>query len=195
MSGQERGAVIRAATTILVAVIPIGMGVTNSAQAHVTSAPRTAPEFQNAVGLALGYGRITDSDATFWGVAVEYSRAVLERWVVGAGLAWDEETERRDDRQARDVRSLSVLGTVSYNLSSRFSLTAGLEKGFADTDNPSGSMQYADGDLGVGFALGFATPGLPQYVQDSIGLSLNYEYNLSEGESSVSLDLVFGWSF
>ena len=145
--------------------------------------------------MTVGYGKTNDRDAPFWGIAVEYSRAVFDRWVIGAGLAWDEETERFEARPSKSVRTISALGTLSYNLSERFSLTVALEKGFADNDNPAASMQFSDGVIGVGFALGIATPGLPQYVQDSIGLSLNYEYNLSQEETTISLDVVFGWSY
>ena len=180
---------------ILLGIVAIGAGAVTGVQAHTTSAPRAAPDYYNAIGFAVGYGQTNDRDAPFWGFAVEYSRAVFDRWVIGAGLAWDEETERFEAKPSKSMQTISAMGNLSYNLSERFSLTLGLAKGFADDDNAAESMQFSSGDVGVGVALGIATPGLPQYVQDSIGLSLNYEYNLSQEETTISLDLVFGWSY
>jgi len=37
--------------------------------------------------------------------------------------------------------------------------------------------------------------GLPQYSRDSIGLSLSYEYNLTQNETMLSLDVTYGLSF
>ncbi len=56
-------------------------------------------------------------------------------------------------------------------------------------------MRFTNGDLATGIVLGLATPGLPRYVRDSIGISVAYEYNFDENETSLSLDVTFGWSF
>ena len=56
-------------------------------------------------------------------------------------------------------------------------------------------MRFTSGDLGTGIAVGFATPGLSQFVRDSIGFSIAYEYNITQKETSVSFDVSYGWSF
>jgi len=71
----------------------------------------------------------------------------------------------------------------------------GLGKGFADTDRPAETMRFANGDLGTGVSLGFSAPGLPLFARDSVGFSIVYEYNLSQREPSLSIDITFGWSF
>ncbi len=186
----------RWARAILLGVIAFGPGALINVQAQISAPPRVAPEYDNAIGFSLSYGgKNNDRDAQFWGWSVDYSRVLGRRWVAGAALAWDEETERFDSRPDKTVRTFPAIGTVSYNLSERFSLTTGLGKGFADTDNPSGSMRFTSGDLGTVIALGFATPGLPHFTRDSIGVSLAYEYNGSQKETTVSLDVTFGWSF
>jgi hypothetical protein len=73
-------------------------------------------------------------------------------------------------------------------------LTTGLGKGFADTDNPAGTIQLTNGDLGTGICFGIATPGLPQFERDSLGFSISYEYNIMQKETSLSFDVSFGLS-
>ena len=68
-------------------------------------------------------------------------------------------------------------------------------KGFASTDNSKKEMKFNSGDWATGIFLVLGTPGFPFLERDSIALLLNYEYNLSEDETSVSVDLSFGWSF
>ncbi len=46
----------RWAKATLRSIVAIGAGTVTGVQAHITAAPRTAPDYYNAIGFALGYG-------------------------------------------------------------------------------------------------------------------------------------------
>jgi hypothetical protein len=122
-------------------------------------------------------------------------RSLGGNWFSEVSLNWDKETESFDNKPDEIVKTFTVVGTITYAVTKWFSLTTGLGKGFADTDNPERRMKFTSGDLGTGISVGFATQGLPQFVQDSIGFSASYEYNFTQKDTSVSFDVSFGWSF
>ncbi len=149
----------------------------------------------NAVSGGVSYGIQNARAADFWGFSFDYSRTLGDQWFTAVALTWDSETETFLDRPNQNTKTLTLVGTISYSMTSWLSITSGLGKGFADTDNPENTMRFTNGDLGTGIALGFATPGLPQFVRDSIGFSVAYEYNITQKETSVSFDVSYGWSF
>ena len=162
------------------------------AAAQISPPPRVAADYVNSVGFGISYGEKTDKDADFWGWSVEYGRLLTETWTAGLSVTWDEETERFVDRPDSAVRSYNLIGTISYNVTPRFSLTTGLAKEFANDSNSSGSMKFTGGDISTGVSLGYSWP---LNKRNSIGASFAYEYNLSQNEPSVSVDVTLGWSF
>ena len=132
-----------------------------------------------------------DRNAWFWGFAVDYGRALDERWSLGLSLAYDQETERRTGPD-KVVNTLSLIGTVSYAVTEHVSLTTGLGKGFADDDNSGQSFKFADGPWSTGVAVGLTLP-----LKDNLFLFASgaYEYNLSEGETSISFDFGLSLAF
>ena len=105
------------------------------------------------------------------------------------------ETEEIDTAPNVEVDTFTAAGTISYGLTKRLAITTGLGKGFADTDNPSKSMEFTNGDLSTGIVLGWSTPGLKHFERDSVAFSLAYEYNFTQDETTLSFDVAFGWSF
>ena len=108
---------------------------------------------------------------------------------------WDRETEYFSDKPNIEVESFTAAGMLSYSVLDCLSASTGVGKGLANTDNSKKEMKFTSGDWATGIFHVLGTPGLPFLERDSIALSLNYEYNLSEDETSVSVDLSFGWSF
>ena len=165
------------------------------AWAQVSAPVLPLPGYRNSVSGGISYGVQNDRDADFWGWSLDYGRQLGENWIGAASLTWDRETEQFNDSPDKQVDTFNVIGTISYALSSRISLTTGLAKGIGDTDNPTGSMKFNSGDWGTGIALGYSIPGLPHFIRDSISLSAAYEYNISQRETSVSFDVSIGVSY
>ena len=149
----------------------------------------------NSVGVGLSAGAVRERDADFWGWTLEYGRRVSFRWVVGASIAWDRETETVSAKPDKTVQTYTLVGTLSYLISKRFSLTTGLGKGVASDDNPEGTTRFTSGDISTGVVAGFATDGFPFFVRDSMSFSVAYEYNLDQRETMLSFDVTFGWGF
>lgn len=108
---------------------------------------------------------------------------------------WDHETEYFSDKPNIEMDSFTVAGMLSYSALNWLSASTGVGKGFANTDNSKEELKFTSGDWATGIILVPGTPDLPFLERDSIALSLYYEYNLSQDETSVSVDLSFGWSF
>ena len=160
--------------------------------AEIPTPPRGPADSLNAIAVGISYGEQTDNDADFRGWSIDYGRLLNETWAAGLSIAWDEETERFPERPSKIVRSYHLVGAISYNLSARFALTAGIAKQIADDDNDSRSMKLGSGDTAAGVSAGYT---LPINLRNSIGASVAWEYNLSQNEPSVSIHLTFGWGF
>ena len=171
------------------------LAAVSDSAAQVTAPARPTQNYKNVVAGGVSYGFQNARDADFWGFSVEYSRMLGKRWFAAGSLNWDSETESFDDRPDKNIKTYTLVGTLSYGPTRWLSITSGLGKGFADTDNPESTMRFKSGDLSTGIAIGFTTSGLPQFVRGSIGFSGSYEYNIGQKETSVSFDVSFGWSF
>ena len=175
-----------------VGVVALSLLVFADAEAQLSTPPLATANHVNAVGISLSYGEQNEKDADFWGWSADYSRWLNDRWIAGLSLAWDEETERFINRPDKVVRSYTVIGTASYNLTKTFSLTTGLGYEIANDDNTTGTMKFRNGGVSTGLALGYT---LPLGARHSFGATLSYEYNISDNETSVSADVSLGWRF
>ena len=171
------------------------LAAVSDSQARISAPVRPASDYLNSTSFGLSYGTQNDRDADFWGASIDYSRAVGGPWFAATAVTWDNETESFADKPDKETETFTLVGTISYGVTDWFSVTTGLGKGFADTDNPPREMRFTNGDLGTGIALGFATPGLAQSARGSVSFSIAYEYNITQKETSVSFDVSFGWSF
>ena len=176
------------------AVAAVCLASAAPAWAQINATPPPLPTYDNIVGFGVSYGWQLERDAEFGGWSADYGRRIFSRWILTGALTWDRETERRPDRPDERTDTLNAVGTISYGLTEWMSLTTGAGKGFADTSG-GGGMRFKDGDWATGIAAGFSMPGLSIFARDSIGLSVAYEYNLSQREPSVSVDVTYGLSF
>lgn len=159
-----------------------------------TPAFRTDSTFKNSISFGPSYGWIMERDADFWGLSLGYSRQISNKWVFSPSIAYDKETEYKNEAN-KVVNTLTSLVTLSYFLSPKWSLTAGFAKGFIDDDNPEKKIDFVDGDWATGISLGFSLPNFPFWKKESFSISAAYEYNFSQKEFSISLDLVMGLSW
>ena len=191
-TGSSTASCLRTGIWVLVVAI-LGVNIQPSHAAGFISPP-VSPESDSSDSLTVGasVGWLQDKDASFWGFAIDYSHPLSERWGLNGGIAYDKETERRTDQVSKVVNTFSALVTISYQLSEQFSLTTGLSQGFADDDNADQDLKFKGGDLGTGLALGWSYPlsGNRYFT-----LSGAYEYNISEGEYSISFDSGITFSF
>ena len=165
------------------------------ATAQVSAPPIPQEVNSNSVGVGISAGTVVERDANFWGLSLDYARRTSNRLVVSGSVTWDKEIESFTNKQDNTVRTYTAVGTLSYLLTERMSLTTGLGKGFADDDNPEHAMQFTNGDLSTGIVFGYATEGFPFFARDSVSLSAAYEYNIDKNETMISFYLAFGWGF
>lgn len=165
------------------------------ATAQVSAPPIPQEINSNSVGIGVSAGTVVERDANFWGFSLDYARRTSDQLVVSGSVTWDSETETFANKPDNTTRTYTAVGTISYLLSERMSLTTGLGKGFADDDNPEKDMQFTNGDLSTGIVFGYATEGFPFFARDSVSLSAAYEYNIDQNETMISVDLTFGWGF
>ncbi len=153
-------------------------------------APAIDPEDpeKNIMAAGVSVGTPYLRDAVFWGLSADYTRVIASRWSASFALTYDQEHDRPANRPSKTVNTFTAVGTVNYVLSRLLTLTTGLGKGFLDDDNRDREMRFTSGDLGTGLALGINLP-------DLLGLSVAWEWNITQKEPTVSVDLTFGWSF
>jgi len=131
-------------------------------------------------------------DAVFWGFSTDYYRFISDRWSLGAGLTYDQETETRAGMPDKIVNTMSVNATVAYAVTEHFTLTTGLGQGFADDNNPSGSFGFAQGSLGTALAFGLSVPLRGAW---DLNGSASYEYDISENEQIIAFDFSVSFGF
>lgn len=164
-------------------------------EAQILGIPKSpVSDLRNTIGFGASVGPFIGRDAYFWGLAVDYGRRVNGPWSVAASLAFDRDTETLDDGSKKVVDALNAVGIVNYSFK-MLTLTTGLSKGFASTDNPERKMRFASGDWGTGLVVGVSLPGVPWVDRDSFAFSVGYEYNLSQKEPDVSFDVGYALAF
>ena len=187
-----------AAVRVLPILVPVAtLLIASSTATAQVSAPAINRDasFYNSIGIGVSVGSPYERDAWFWGLSADYTRLISGPWSASASLTFDQESDRVDSHSESVVNTFTLVLTVNWSAARWATLTTGLGKGFLDDDNSSGNLEFTDGDWGTGIALGISLPDLPFTVRDAVGLSIAWEYNLTQREPIVSSDLAFSWSF
>lgn len=146
-------------------------------------------EKRSFVSFAGSYGEFLERDAWFYGFNGEFSRRLKNIPIGIAGsLMWDQEEDVKNDKI---VSTFTAAITGSYLIGNRWSVGTGLGKGFMDTNNSDKNYQWADGDWSTALFFGYQ---IPLNLKSGIGISASYEYNMSANETSISLDVSYGFS-
>ena len=182
MNAVRAACLLTAASVLMMAALP--------AKAHVSAGWRNQDsQLVNSFSVGASIGTPYEKeDAEFWGLSVDYSRTLSANWSASASLTFDQATTRQTGRPTKVVNSFAAVLLANYALSPRWSLTTGLSQDFLDDDNADGELRFKLGDVGTGLAIGVAFP-------NSVGLSFAWEWNISESEPSVSLDISYSWEF
>ena len=178
--------------SVVLAAISLIPGLANAAVGG--GSPPTG-DYNNSISFGVSRGEVVSRDAGFWGWSIAYSRRLPRGWMYDASIMWDRETEKRPMTADKVVDSYTVAATLGYGFNDWFAVTAGAGKGFASNDNTEKSMRFQAGDISVGLIGIVTTGGFKFWDRDAISVSFSYEYNVSQSEPSVSMDITFGWSY
>ena len=94
------------------------------------------------------------------------------------------------NEEHKSVVSIAAI-TGSYLLSKPWSAGMGLGKAFMDTANQNKNYQFTSRDWSTAIFFGY---NIPLNLKRSLGLSASYEYNTSGKETSLSIDLFYGFT-
>jgi len=151
--------------------------------------------YLNTVGIGTSIG-FKEGDASFWGVAVDYSRAFKGSWVFNVSLGYDQETSPNEGGASGDkvVNSFTPALAVGYVLSPRLVVGASAGHGILSDDNDAKEMRSVEwgSDFTVGAVFGVTLWQRGPHAIDTMG---SLEYAISDEKWSVSLDLGYGFSF
>ena len=145
----------------------------------------------NNINFAVSYGEILKKrDAWFYGFTAEYSRRFKKAPVgLGLSLMWDSET---DKAKTNPVQTVTAAIAGSYLIGDRFSLGTGIAKGFIDDENPQRAYKFTDGDWTTGLIFAYI---IPTGQATFIGFTTSLEYNISQKEFSLSIDLSYAFNW
>jgi hypothetical protein len=126
----------------LLAVALFSASSATPASAQIVAIPPSKiPQYDNTIGFGISYGPFIGRDATFYGLAVDYTRRLPHGRSVAASLAYDKETERFEDGSKKQIQALNAVGIVNYSFYN-FISTTGLSKGFANDDTADRSFRF-----------------------------------------------------
>ena len=153
-----------------------------------------ADNYRHSIGGGLSYGEKLDGKSDFWGWTIDYGTLFDSGWSFTTSLAWDEETERRRNKPDKVVRSYTPTFVWSRPFHQRWSAGLGFGKGLINDDNRDGDYAWVDWDKewSVGATLLFHAW---QGGRHNINLATALEYDLSEGEPQLSVDINYAWDF
>ena len=145
----------------------------------------------NTLSVSASYGENFTKNAWFYGFSGDYGRRLKNLPVgVGASFMWDEETPRNSNNRSERTFTLAVTG--SYLLTDRFSTGGGLAKNIIKDDNPERKYEWVNGPWIAGlFFNGIAFDFGNSYLSSMI----TFEYNITDDEFSISIDISYGLLF
>jgi len=147
----------------------------------------------NTFGSAISGGFFFDKKATFWGVAVDYSRVVFNNWIINVSFSYDQEHEDLDDGGYSVTNTFTPSIAIGYAISNNIAAGIGLGKGMFDDDNKEKKIKYnPDGGWTIGL-IGVYT--FYQSNQHSFDISFGLERGLGKPETDLSIDIGYGFSF
>jgi hypothetical protein len=168
---------------------------TQAANAGI-SAPARPEEavYKNSVGIGIAAGWVEEGNGHSFGLSVDYTRLVSDRWAVSGLVSFDRFHESVPDDPTVKVDTLTVAVTGSYAISTRFAVTTGFGQVFAD--DADGRLGFTNGSKLTGVILSYSvTGGFPFWARDSVSFSAGYIYDLDGNLGSVSFGVGLGFGF
>ena len=178
---------------ILIVAFTIGVSLKSFAQITPSVFPESGL-YNNTISFGPSYGVMLDRNAQFWGLSLGYAYKFKGPWAISPSVAYDQEFDFSKS-ETQIVNTFTFIGTITYYLNPKWSLTTGIAKGFLDDDHVPKSLKWVNGDWATGITVGYSLPDFPFWSRDSFAISSSLEYNFNKNEFSFSLDLVIGVSW
>lgn len=152
-----------------------------------------APGYNNTFGAAASTGFFFNKDAYFWGLGVDYSRMLNDKWVINISMGYDQEISKSETKTTTIVNTLTPSLAFGYVFTPKFVLGLGLGKGLFDDDNETGNIQFnKDGGWTIGL-IGVYT--LFQKGRHAFDITSGFEQGIGNPDLDFTIELGYGYSF
>tara|TARA_R110000772_G_scaffold124348_1_gene230930 strand:- start:394 stop:933 length:540 start_codon:yes stop_codon:yes gene_type:complete len=169
------------------------LGFLISQNTYCQSLGKPAPGYKSTVGGAASTGLFFNKDAYFWGLGVDYSRLLSERWVINISVGYDQEITKSETKNNTIINTITPSLAFGYILTSKFVLGIGLGKGMYDDDNDKGNLEYNKNGGYTAGLIGVYT--LYQKGRHGFDITTGLEQALGGPDLDVTVELGYGYSF
>ncbi len=162
-------------------------------KAQCQSLGMPAPGYKSTLGAATSTGFFFNKDAYFWGLGVDYSRLLTDKWVINISMGYDQEISKSETKDNTIINTLTPSLAFGYVFTPKFVLGFGIGKGFFDDDNDTGNLKFnKNGGYTVGL-IGVYT--IFQKGQHGFDISTGLEQGLGNPDLDLTVELGYGYSF
>ncbi len=186
---------LRASAKIInsVSIVVLVLCMFSIQKVQCQSLAKPAPGYENTFGAATSTGFFFNKDAYFWGLGVDYSRLLTDKWVINISMAYDQEISKSETNDTAIVNTLTPSLAFGYVFTSKFVMGLGAGKGLFDDDNETGNLKFnKNGGWTVGL-IGVYT--LFQKGRHGFDVSAGIEQGIGNPDLDFTLELGYGYSF
>ena len=98
--------------------------------------------YTNTIGSAISGGLFIDKDAIFYGFSIDYSKVILQNWIVNISFAYDKEMNTQTKQDIPDINSYTPSIALGYAFNQKTAIGIGLGKSIFDDDNEDKKIQF-----------------------------------------------------
>ena len=176
-----------------ISIVVLLLCVFNIQKVQCQSLAMPAPGYNNTFGAAVSTGFFFNKDAYFWGLGVDYSRLLSNKWVINISMAYDQEISKSGTNDNTIVNTLTPSLAFGYVFTPKFVMGLGAGKGLFDDDNDSGNLKLnKNGSWTVGL-IGVYT--FYQKGRHGFDISGGVEQGIGNADLDFTLELGYGYSF
>ena len=176
-----------------ISIVVLALGVFSIQKVQCQSLGKPAPGYNNTFGTAISTGLFFNKDAYFWGLGVDYSRMLNEKWIINISMGYDQEISKSETKDNTIVNTLTPSLAFGYVLTPKFVLGLGLGNGLFDDDNDTGNLKLNNnGSWTVGL-IGVYT--LFQKGRHGFDITSGFEQGIGNPDLDFTLELGYGYSF
>ena len=150
--------------------------------------------YQQCLGVAASTGAFFDKPAVFLGLSLDYAYFIKEKWIVLAGIAYDQEHKTQvSEGEKKTIHTITPNAAIGYAINSRLAVGAGIGKGLWDTDNDKQELKFStSGNLTVGVLCAYTF-----YLNGPHGFDITggIERGLITPETNFTVEIGYGYSF